>query len=133
MKLLRTDKRLIDKGSYYLIDGDLHADGDLSLTDLDKSLVVKGVIQAGGKIRVKGNITAGYGILARDDIESLKGGISAQKSIESMEGYIDAENDIVSYEGDIRAPNETVRSSNEVVLTPNGKIVQQEGGGGIDK
>ena len=45
VKILKTDKRLVDEGYRYRIDGYLVSDGGLDLTDLDKPLYVNGSIK----------------------------------------------------------------------------------------
>ena len=106
MKILKTDKRLIDEGYRYKIEGDLISEGNINLTDLDKSLYVTGSIKAGryieaGKtIKAGGSIKAGLSIKAGRYIEaglSIKAGgsieaglsIKAGGSIEAG-GYIEA-------------------------------------------
>ncbi len=51
MRILRTDKRLIDEGYRYKIEGNLSSDKHIDLTDLDKRLYVTGYIKADGYIK----------------------------------------------------------------------------------
>ena len=54
MKILKTDKRLIDEGYRYKIEGDLISETFIDLTDLDKTFFVSGFIKAGGSIEAGG-------------------------------------------------------------------------------
>ena len=64
MKILKTDKRLVDEGYRYKIDGDLMSVECIDLTDLDKPIYVTGFIKAGGFIEAGEYIEAGGFITA---------------------------------------------------------------------
>ena len=70
MKILKTDKRLIDEGYTYKVEGNLITDESLDLTDLDKGLYVTGYIKAGWYIEAGGSIEAGEYIEAGEHIKS---------------------------------------------------------------
>ena len=106
MKILKTDKRLIDEGNRYKIEGDLISEESLDLTDLDKGLYVTGsikaresikavwYIEAGGYIKAVWSIEAGWSIKSGRSIESggfIKAGgfIEAGESIKAG-GVIEA-------------------------------------------
>jgi len=94
MKILKTDKRLIDEGYRYKIDGNLISDGDIDLTDLHKELYVTGSIYAGGLIEAGKFIKAGGFIKAGEYIKAgglieAGGSIKAGKFIKAG-GFIEA-------------------------------------------
>ena len=94
MKILKTDKILIDEGYRYKIQGNLISESEIDLTDLDKPLYVIGYIEAGKSIEAGGSIKAGGSIEAGGSIKAggfiLAGEfILAGKSIEAGE-YIKA-------------------------------------------
>ena len=92
MKILKTDKRLIDEGHRYKIVGDLISHEELDLMDLDKPLYVTGSIVAAWYIKAGGFIEAGGSIVA-DWYIKANGFIEAGESIKAG-GYIKASGSI---------------------------------------
>jgi hypothetical protein len=88
MKILKTDKRLIDEGHRYKIEGDLISATFIDLADLDKDIYVTGYIKAEGYIKAGGSIEAGWSIEAEGYIKA-GGYIEAGEYIKA-EGYIKA-------------------------------------------
>ena len=88
MKILKTDKRLINEVLRYKIEGDLISNEEINLVDLDKPLYVTGCIKAGEYIRADKSIRAGEFIEASGYID-VNGFIEAGRYISSG-WYIDA-------------------------------------------